>query len=1200
VTVYNGTAGNDTLTGGAGKDVLTGGAGADRLNGGGDDDVIHSARALGTYRLPLNTNPWTAPTLDTGTEVDVIDGGAGDDLISAGYGDRIDGGVGFDTLIISFAGASAGVTADFSGVKYQGVAQVTVGATIIRGIEAIDWIEGSAFGDVIQSSVDSDGPIFGMGGDDRIISTAWSYGNVYGGTGNDWIDATGNGYSPYLYGEEGDDTILASNSRTFGGAGNDTLTGSWLDGGAGNDLLQGRYHGRDGRLYGGDGNDRINGSRGRDIVAGGQGADIIRGGEGNDSLYAAETEDADNGSAIDVIDGGAGDDFVAIGYGDRANGGEGIDRVALYLGGATSGVTMRFEKGDLTGDGSIVNFEVLELASGSRFDDNLTLGAFDENVMLSGGYGDERLTATTSSAYLLGSAGDDILIGGTARDSLDGGADNDTLVGGAGDDWIVGDDGDDLIEGGTGNDEIIGGAGMDTVSYAHASGGVEVSVRAYAKGADGNDSLEGIENAIGSAFNDQLFGDNWTNVLDGGAGDDMLNGGSGADRMIGGTGNDRFVVDNVGDVVVELAGQGYDTVEASISYSIASMAVEALVLTGGATDGTGNDLSNNITGNDRDNRIDGGGGNDEIRAGSGKDVLIGGAGNDRLYGGEGGDLYEDVDSSDLIVELANEGLDSISTRVARFTLVNNVERLIFTGAGSFYGTGNAQSNYLEALGGANHILDGGAGNDTLNSGAGNDMQYGRDGHDQLNGGAGNDNLGGGEGDDRLDGGLGADLLQGGAGDDVYIVDNVGDRTNELAGDGYDRVEASVTWTLALHVEQLKLTGNAAINATGNAQANDLIGNARNNVLDGREGADSMAGGQGNDSYYVDNVGDVVTEAAYEGTDTVYSSLDYVLGDNVEWLWLTGSAVSGTGNALDNRLLGNDGANVLDGKYGADMMWGGRGNDTYYVDTVDDVVNESANAGTDLVYSSVDYTLGANVEWLWLTGSAVEGTGNALDNRLFGNDRDNVLNGQAGADMMWGGRGADTYIVDNVGDVINESSNPDIDTVISSVSYTLGAYVEGLVLTGSAAINGTGNALENVIGGNDGANMLNGGGGSDLLTGGLGVDVLTGGEGADLFYFDSMGPLHADRITDFSAADDLIVLDSWVFEGLYDLSDDEGVLSADAFRTGSRASDASDRIIYNSGTGELFYDADGTGAIAQLLFARVSSGLSMSAGDFVVY
>jgi len=373
--------------------------------------------------------------------------------------------------------------------------------------------------------------------------------------------------------------------------------------------------------------------------------------------------------------------------------------------------------------------------------------------------------------------------------------------------------------------------------------------------------------------------------------------------------------------------------------------------------------------------------------------------------------------------------------------------------------------------------------------------------------------------DVNNGGAGSDTMVGGTGNDTYVVNVSTDIVTENASEGTDTVQSSITYTLGTNIENLTLTGMAAINATGNTLNNVLTGNSGNNTLSGGTGNDTMIGGSGNDTYVVDATADVVTENANEGTDLVQSSVSYTLANNVENLTLTGTAaINATGNTLDNILTGNSanntltggaGNDTLNGGAGNDTMIGGTGNDTYVVNVSTDVVTENASEGTDTVQSSVTYTLGNNVENLTLTGTtAINGTGNILDNVLVGNSANNTLTGGAGNDTLDGGVGNDTmvggtgndiYVVNVSTDVVTENANEGIDTVQSSVTYTLGNNVENLTLTGAAIINGTGNVLNNVMVGNSANNTLSGGAGNDTLSGGLGDDTLIGGAGINQLF-----------------------------------------------------------------------------------------------------
>ena len=410
---------------------------------------------------------------------------------------------------------------------------------------------------------------------------------------------------------------------------------------------------------------------------------------------------------------------------------------------------------------------------------------------------------------------------------------------------------------------------------------------------------------------------------------------------------------------------------------------------------------------------------------------------------------------------------------------------------NIYGT-NGNDIIGAGYGGAHPV---GETDDVILGLAGDDTINGAGGADTIEGGAGNDALRGDDGNDWIDGGVGTDTMTGGLGDDTFIVDNALDVTIEAVGGGNDTVRASVNYTLTGQTENLILTGGART-GIGNTLANNLTGTAGDDILDGAGNADTLTGGAGNDTYVVDTTADVIVEGANAGTDTVRSSVNWTLADNLENLELSGAALRGTGNGGANRITGNAFDNILNGMAGADTMIGADGNDSYTVDNLGDAVVEVAGQGVDTVNAGIDgYTLGANVEVLRLTGTARIGNGNAADNSLIGTNGDDTLNGGAGNDVFEGGIGNDTYIVDTLGDVVMEqpfgANAGGIDTIVASIDYDLGTAngnnIERLTLTGAARV-GTGNAANNIITGTTGNDTLSGAGGVDTLIGGAGNDT----------------------------------------------------------------------------------------------------------------
>ena len=466
-------------------------------------------------------------------------------------------------------------------------------------------------------------------------------------------------------------------------------------------------------------------------------------------------------------------------------------------------------------------------------------------------------------------------------------------------------------------------------------------------------------------------------------------------------------------------------------------------------------------------------------------------------------------TADVVTEALNAGTDTVQSSV-NYTLGAHLENLTLTGLATL-AAGNELANILVANGSS----------------------------DSLSGGAGDDTLTGGMGNDTLDGGTGNDSMAGGMGNDTYTVDSTADVVTEALNAGTDTVQSSVNYTLGVHLENLTLTGTAITGAgnelnnvliannsgdslSGGAGDDTLTGGMGNDTLDGGTGNDSMAGGMGNDTYTVDSTADVVTEALNAGTDTVQSSVNCTLGANLENLTLKGSATYGTGNNLDNTIIGNNAGDMLDGGLGNDRIAGGTGNDTLIGGAGSDALTggggtDTASYSASSVAVSVSLATGlgsggdASGDSLsgitnligssgadTLTGDAGNNylTGNGGNDILSGGDGNDTLDGGTGNDSMAGGMGNDTYTVDSTADVVTEALNAGTDTVQSSVNCTLGANLENLTLTGTAATSGTGNALNNIIIGSNNASTLSGMDGNDIITGGTGSDTLVGGLGND--------------------------------------------------------------------------------------------------------
>ncbi|WP_439114161.1 peroxidase family protein [Hydrogenophaga sp.] len=919
-------------------------------------------------------------------------------------------------------------------------------------------------------------------------------------------------------------------------------------------------------------NDRIHGGGGNDTVWGKAGDDTIEGGRGNDFLHG----EAGN----DTITDEEGDDWIWSGDGnDTVNAGAGLDNV-------------------FGGDGD-------DLIIGGTGADILDGGAGNDVI-----YGDNMLVGTNVDGF----ADADILTGGEGNDTLYGGQGNDALDGGEGDDVLIGGPGFDAMVGWTGNDTFImdksdtgfgnvmdGGLGFDTVDYTASNPnlvldingvqqqtGIWVNLSLAPATLTPTDVFINVEKVIGTTYNDTLEGGALiVNVY--------LNGANGLPTntldLLASTGLSQ------GFVVKDVFGEPLVTTLPDGRQSLVAM----------------------------DMWLDGGAGNDMVRGGDGNDTLVGGVGTDTLSGGLGNDVYVVDSNNDVIIEgleldvLGNpvldidgntiallpelQSIDRIETSLGSYSLAPAsrafIENLTYTGSGAFDGTGNALNN----------IITGGSGNDTLN------------------------------------GGTGTDTLVGGLGDDTYTVDSNQDVITENANEGTDLVNVSISYTLGANLENLTLSGNAGNSGTGNELANVITGNGGANLLSGADGADtlnggggndtlvggagldSLVGGTGNDVYVIgDEVDDdIITESANNGgTDTVQSTRNtYVLtAANVENLTFTG-----TGNF---RGTGSDGANVVTGGAGNDTLDGGAGNDTLVGGVGNDRMigglgadSLSGGAGIDVfVYSNVnqsgttngtrdvitDFTRGqdlidlSGIGTFTFIGTNNFTAANQLRYETTGGQtliQGNTV-GNGGAEFSIALTGATALSAADFIGIAAGGPTPPAPNNGAVAGQTFTGTNRGNTLngdTGNDTMNGNGG--NDVLSGHGGNDTINGGTGNDVINGGLGADVLTGGTGSDFFVFDTaLGGDNVDRITDFSNArrnDDTIRLENAVFTSLTQT----GTLSAAAFRSGAAAVDADDRIIYNSQTREIFYDADGVGGAAQILFATLDNAVTLTRTDFVV-
>ncbi len=677
-----------------------------------------------------------------------------------------------------------------------------------------------------------------------------------------------------------------------------------------------------------------------------------------------------------------------------------------------------------------------------------------------------------------------------------------------------------------------------------------------------------IENVVGSGGNDHIYGNQLDNRVEAGAGndfvesfegDDYLSGGAGDDSLQGGVGNDRLLGGDGSDVLI--GDEGNDYLDGGDGPDILNGGSGTNTLIGGGGDdylygweGTGDLL---LEGGDGNDEIHGGAGNDTLRGGDGNDVLDGGAGADLMIGGRGDDIYGLLDEGDAFLELPGEGNDTVATN-RDYTAPDNIENVDIQGAGyaGARATGNSGDN----------VLNGSLGNDVLDGLAGADTMFGREG------------------------------------DDIFYVDDPADVVIDFQNQGYDIVYASVSYALlnsdgpltgdpyggaslpmrqVYAVEELVLTGTADINATGSDAANRIQGNSGNNILNGLEGndvlvgmggRDSFIGGEGSDTVvFTDESGAVVIDLA---AGTGASASDGDTFQSIENIIAT---------AFDDTLIGNADDNTFTGGRGADALIGGAGIDTasYAGDEGGVFVNLTlgrgyGNASFGDTYDSIENVIGTDYADFIIGDPGV--------NRLHGAGGNDIIIGAVGADEIIGGDGLDwASYEDNSGVVfINLTLARGYNNAAEGDTYS---GIENLV----------GGLMDDFFIGDESANRLNGA---------MGADTLLGAGGADVFMFtyapgaqSTWGKANVDLILDFTTGVDTIELAASVFPGLA-----IGALPTAAFHAGTAAHDADDRIIYDSASGQLWFDPDGSGGQAAMLFATLgesSHPAAIAPSDFAV-
>jgi Ca2+-binding RTX toxin-like protein len=1228
--VINGTQGNDDLRGGTGNDTISGLGGNDTLHGRGGNDSVDGGAG----------NDWVSG--DRGA--DYLAGGEGDDTIfgdNDGFADTLDGGSGNDLYVVW----SESIVADAGGIDM--VDAYDMDWTLAAGFENLRLNSNTGGGEFRQVGTGNEldnvmdagweATLYGLGGND-VLTVFNGFENILdGGSGRDTLNGASNADDQFFFtvapGSENADQVngfvsgrdelhldnaaygdlgasgafsagdarFAANSTGTAQDASDrviynTSTGElWFDadgtgasaaqliatlqgapeleatdimvengtdpdgqvinGTSGNDSLTGTDGDDTMDAFGG--NDTIDARGGNDSLAGGSGADSLLGGDGNDTLNGNWFGPSEQGEAdVDTMEGGLGDDLYHV---DNPN-------------------------------------DVLSDAGGTdtvrATDMNWTLGAGFENLIIGNDFSesgvhavgndlDNRISVTYAGSTLEGHGGNDTLLGADGQNG-------NRLFGGDGNDSVAGGSLGDLLDGGAGNDTLAGwgsDGGGDDYRFSAAPGAANADQLLHFNSEDDRIQLDGSVHA-GVGFNGRFAED-----------DGRFHSAAGASA--GHDADDRVVYDtSTGNLWYDADGSGAGAAQliATLPVGAALVAanIEVVNASGLVIQGTaGND---SLTGTTSD---------DTINGGAGDDTLDGSGGADSMTGGAGDDVYFVDNEGDRVLELENGGIDEVRPDVWHsYTLPDWVENLTLTAANVHEGHGNALDNVLtDAIGG--RLLFGADGNDTLIGGAGENALWGEGGNDSIVGGAhrdhmvggaGNDSLSGGDGDDDMwmgfvhagASGYGVDVLDGGAGFDSVGFSETPSQsalTLDLQAGTFSNGAGSGT---LVNIEGVFAT-DADDHLTGDDQANHFVGSGGNDTLDGRGGNDTLEGGLGADRLVFSVApgaanADAIWFFETGGTDRL------VLDGNAH----ANAGASGIFAASDARFAANSTGMAQDA---SDRVIFNTGTGEIWYDA------DGSGAGARQLIATLqgDHRDLAAIDIEIINGSAPSGqviNGTSGADTLTDTAGNDTINGLAGNDDINGGHGGT--------DVVNGGDGRDSLQFMTATSAVVVDFAAGTVTGGGSGTTSFTNIEKVVtsdfndqITGNASAQNLSARAGADTLAGAGGVDTLWGGSGADTFIFRETGTANADTIGDWTSGSDELALDNAAMGAL---GADGAFVAGDArfwaSSTGT-AHDANDRVIYNSTTRQIFYDADGNGSGAAQLIATMQAGATVVATDISV-